>query len=112
MTNPDRPEGWYRSRDGVFLGLCKGLSEWRDVPVFWVRLALILLTIATSFLPVVLYIVMAFIIPNAPDKDWEPKNSSARSVDHMLDSLERRTQRVEDAVVNRETDWDRRFHDK
>ncbi|MGB0369865.1 MAG: PspC domain-containing protein [Opitutales bacterium] len=113
MTDQDRPSSWYRSEGGIFLGLCKGLAEWRDVPVFWVRFAMVIFTVFTFPLPVFLYIVLAFIISKAPEQQsWKPENSEYRSVSQTLDSLERRTRRVEDAVVNRETDWDRRFHDK
>ena len=121
MTSPDRPNGWYRSKEGMFLGICKGLADWKDIPVFWIRLTLILITVVVFniALPiaVLIYMAMAFFIPKAPEKTHVIKNHdtivpSASRVSSMLDSLERRTQRVEDAVVNRETDWDRRFHDK
>lgn len=112
MTDQKRPSSWYRSQNGIFLGICKGLAEWRDVPVFWVRFALIAFTILMFPIAAFLYIVLAFIIPKEPKESWEPQDPDYRSVSQTLDSLERRTRRVEDAVVDRETDWDRRFHDK
>lgn len=113
MTNPNRPSAWYRSRDGIFLGLCKGLAEWRDVPVFWIRLGMVALTIFTFPVPVIIYLIVAMCVAKAPKPeatDTPAQNFSG--VGKVLDSLERRTRRIEDAVVNRETDWDRRFHDK
>lgn len=112
MTDFESPNGWHRSEKGIFLGICKGLAEWRDVPVFWIRFAMVALTIFTFPLPIFIYIFLAFITPKARKDGWTPKNSEYRTVNQTLDSLERRTRRVEDAVVNRETDWDRRFHDK
>ena len=112
-----RPNGWYRSEEGVFLGLCKGLAEWRDLPVFWVRFAFIILSVITGLFPiaVIAYIVMSFIIPKAPEKAFQSPPTLApkiKSVKQMLEALERRTRRVEEAVVNRENDWDRRFYDR
>ena len=112
-----RPDAWYRSEKGVFLGLCKGLAEWRDLPVFWVRFALVLFTVFTGLLPIAIiaYIVMGFILPKAPKQALESPPTlvpKVKSVKQMLDALERRTRRVEEAVINRENDWDRRFYDR
>ena len=115
MTDLSRPNGWYRSESGIFLGLCKGLAEWRDIPVFWVRFALIAISVFTATFPIAIiaYIVMGFIIPRAPKSaEWKQEAPKTRSVKQMLDALERRTRRVEEAVINRENDWDRRFYDR
>jgi len=66
----------YRSRRGWVLGVCKGLATFLDVPVFWVRLLVLLLTPCTGVWPMVGgYLLAAFLIrPEpalAPDNDEE-----------------------------------------
>lgn len=113
----------YRSRQGSIFGVCRGLADYADLPVIWIRLALVVLAIFTWFVPVVaVYILAAFlmkpepVLPPKTEDDWEFYNSYASSKSMALgrlkrkfDQLERRTQRVEAMVTAREFDWERRL---
>lgn len=60
--------GWKRAReDRVFAGVCGGLGEWAKVPANLVRVLWIVLAVFADLgLPLlVLYVVLAFVLPNA-----------------------------------------------
>lgn len=61
-------ERLYRSRtDRVFAGVCGGLAERLNVDPSLIRIAWVLLALATAVVPfVVLYVVMALIVPERP----------------------------------------------
>ena len=59
--------GLYRSRHGALLGVCRGLAEYFDFSVTWVRILTVVAFIFTGFWPVgMLYIIMALIMKPAP----------------------------------------------
>ena len=65
----NKTEGIYRARDGVVLGVCKGLADYFDFPVFWVRMALVVMFIFSGFWPVIgVYLVAAFFMRPEPVK--------------------------------------------
>lgn len=115
--------GLYRARDGMMLGVCKGLARFLDISVFWTRLGVILLALFTGFWPVIGgYLLAGFILkpepalPPGSDSEREFYNSYAssresglRRVKRKFDRLEKRIRRMEDTVTSREYDWDRRF---
>ncbi|HHP7233096.1 MAG TPA: PspC domain-containing protein, partial [Desulfobacterales bacterium] len=39
---PDYQRGLYRSRNGVILGVCRGIADHFDFSVFWIRLFAVL----------------------------------------------------------------------
>jgi phage shock protein C len=119
----EKQGGIYRSRNGVFLGVCKGIAEYFDFPVFWVRLALVILFIFSGFWPVIgVYLVAAFFMkpkpvkPLASEEEREfydsyvhsPK-AAAQRLKKKFTELERRIRNMEDKVTGREYDWERRF---
>ncbi len=61
-------ERLYRSRsDRVLAGVCGGLAEWLKVDPSLIRIAWVVLALATAVVPfVVLYIVMAVVVPERP----------------------------------------------
>jgi len=63
----------YRSKNGMFLGVCKGIAEWKDFPVGTVRLVfLVLLFFAKGFPIMAVYLILALILPvNSGQKDDE-----------------------------------------
>ena len=115
--------GLYRARDGMILGVCKGLARFLDISVFWTRCGVILLALFTGFWPVIGgYLLAGFILKPEPalapgnDSEREFYNSYAasresglRRVTRKFDRLEKRIRRMEDTVTSREYDWDRRF---
>lgn len=118
-----RQRGIYRARDGVVFGVCRGLADHFDFPVFWVRMALVVMFIFSGFWPVIgVYLIAAFIMkpepvkPIASDEEREfyhsyvnsPK-SAAERLKRKFRELDRRIRRMEDEVTGREYEWKRRF---
>ena len=127
MTNApssfDNP-AFYRSRRGWILGVCRGIAESRDVPVFWVRIIAVVLLIVTSLWPaILLYLAAALLMKPEPalslrtEEDLEFYHAYSHSrklalsrLKRSFDQLDRRIQRMETTVTAREYDWDQRFH--
>ncbi|MFO7975245.1 MAG: PspC domain-containing protein [Candidatus Hydrogenedentota bacterium] len=59
--------GLYRSRDGILFGVCRGLADYFDLSVFWLRAIVVGAFILTGFFPVVfLYILAALLMKREP----------------------------------------------
>jgi phage shock protein C len=54
--------GLYRSRDGAILGVCKGLAEYFDFPVFWMRVIALVLLVLSGILPLAIVYFMAALL--------------------------------------------------
>lgn len=120
----DKQGGIYRARDGVFLGVCKGISEYFDFSLFWIRMGMVVFFIFSGFWPVIgVYLVAAFFMKPKPIKPitsegerefYDSYVNSPRTAAHRLKKkfrdLDRRIRRMEDEVTAREYDWDRRFN--
>src|SRR5262245_6287604 len=114
----------YRSRSGQILGVCKGLAEYFDVSVFWMRVIACALLIFSGIWPLVIIYIMAAllmkpepVLPLETEGEQEFYNSyasSRRMALHRLkrtyDNLDRRIRRIEDIVTDRTYDWDRRLN--
>jgi len=113
----------YRSRRGVFLGVCRGFAEYFDISPFWWRLLVVLMFIVTTGWPVVIAYIVAGIImkpepvlPCRTDADTEFYQSYARDRSMALhrlrrtfDDLRRRIERIETIVTARDYDWEKRL---
>jgi len=122
-NNHDSRGGIYRARDGVFLGVCKGVAEYFDFSVFWVRMTLVVVFIFSGFWPVLgVYLVAAFFMKPRPVKPIQSEEerefydsyvnspqSGARRLKRKLKDLERRIRSMEDQVTGKDYDWERRF---
>jgi len=120
----DRHGGIYRARDGVFLGVCKGIADYFDFSAFWVRLAAVAIFIFSGFWPVIgIYLVAAFFMKPRPVKPVQSEDerefydsyvnspqSGARRLRKKFQSLDRRIRRMEDKVTGREYEWERKFN--
>lgn len=120
----DKHGGIYRARDGVFLGVCKGISEYFDFSLFAIRVAMIVFFIFSGFWPVIgVYLVAAFFMnpkPIQPIHSEEERHfydsyvhspaSAARRLKKKFKDLDQRIRRMEDEVTAREHDWERRFN--
>lgn len=119
-----RRGGIYRSRDGVFLGVCQGIAEHFDFSVFWVRMAMVIAFILTGFWPVIgIYLAAAFFMKPKPvrpiksDEEHEfydsyvhsPRNAAQR-LRNKFANLEKRIRRMEDKVTGKEYEWERKFN--
>jgi phage shock protein C len=119
----EKQGGIYRSRNGVFLGVCKGIAEYFDFSVFWVRMLLVIVFIFSGFWPVIgVYLVAAFFMKPKPVKPIESEEerefydsyvhspkTAAQRLRKKYEELERRIRGMEDKVTGREYEWERRF---
>ncbi len=114
----------YRSRKGMFCGVCKGIADYYSFDVFWTR---VLTVIAASFVgiwpAVIMYVVAAMVMKPEPvmpfeseeDEEFYHSYSGSRSMAlHRLKrtfgNLDRRIQRLESAVTTRDYDWEERLN--
>ena len=116
--------GLYRSRNGAILGVCRGISEYFDCSLFWVRAIAVILLLFTGFWPtLILYFIAALlmkpepVIPIHTDEEQEFYNSYVSSrklatdrIKRRYANLERRLQRLEHAVTSPEFDWEQRLN--
>ena len=69
MTNTTRSRygGPYRSRNGIFFGVCRGLADYFDFSAFWMRVICVVTFFVSGFFPVVVaYIVAALLMRLEP----------------------------------------------
>jgi phage shock protein C len=115
--------GLYRSRQGVILGVFKGLADYFGFSVAWLRALGVIIFILSGFWPiVVLYLLAALIMKQAPiipltsiddqefyDSYTHSRSGSVHRLKRRFDSLNRRIQRMEDVVTDNAFDWERRL---
>lgn len=115
--------GLYRSRHGLFLGICRGFAQWRGFSVFWTRTIVIITMLFTGFWPVFLaYLIIGFILKPEPaiipqtidEKEFYDAYAHSRKqalhrLKNMFNELEHRTQRLENRVTSTEYNWQKRF---
>lgn len=69
-TRPHRRRRLYRIREGQqFAGVCAGLAAYTEIGVDWVRTIFILATLVTAGAFLIVYLVLAFVLPIAPTYD-------------------------------------------
>ena len=119
------PNGPYRSRSGMFFGVCRGLAEYFDLSVTGIRLLVVILTLFTWVWPMVGgYLLAAVLMKPAPvvplrstdEAEFYNSYTNSRSMalarlKRTFDRLDHRLQRLESIVTDREYQWDRRFRD-
>ncbi|MCX7014421.1 MAG: PspC domain-containing protein [Candidatus Sumerlaeota bacterium] len=71
MFNPYRTRGFYRSRHGIFLGVCRGLAERFDLSPWGVRLLFVALQFTVVHLMFLIYIVLALLMKRGPERSWK-----------------------------------------
>ena len=113
-------KGIYRSRRGIFMGVCRGLAEYFNLNVFWLRIITLALFLFTGFWPVgVMYIIAGLIVKMEPvspfrdEKDQEfydtythSKQSAIQRIKRKFENIERRIQRMEHTVTSKEFNWE------
>ncbi len=114
--------GLYRSSKGVLLGVCRGVADYFDFSVFWIRAIAVILFICTGFWPIVgVYILAALLMKSDPARSGVGKskpraggrqhctgNDTAERLRRKWKHLEKRIRHMEDKVTSREFDWDSR----
>jgi len=117
--------GIYRSRNGIILGVCKGLAAHFDFSVFWTRMIAIILLIVAGFFPAIgLYLLAALLmkpepvipIKNSAEKEFYDSYTYSRQgavqrLKRRYENLQRRIQRMEHIVTSAEYDWENRLND-
>ena len=118
----------YRSRNGIIFGVCRGVADFFDFSVFWVRVIAIGVFVFTGFWPIVgVYILAALLMKRAPALEIGAGGSqrthgsfhrrayagagqeTAERLKRKWRHLEKRIRRMEDRVTSREFDWNNRF---
>ncbi len=119
-----RGQKLYRSRNGVILGVCKGLADYFDFNVFWIRVICVVLLFLSGLWPIFgIYILASLIMKPEPVRPIETeaeqefydsyvssRQNAAQRLKRRYKNLERRIHRLEDSVTSREFDWDRRMN--
>ena len=112
----------YRSKNGSWLGVCKGIAEWRDLPVDTVRLIVVLIAVFTAIVPcLIVYFIIGLILPVNPyDDDYtrgyaDGKRSSGKTYyykpepEDYVSSASKAESEEEAERRKKESDWDNRF---
>jgi len=116
--------GIYRSRNGLILGVCKGLAEHFDFSVFWTRVIVLIFLFVAGILPAIgLYLLAALlmkpepVIPlkNSAEKEFYDSYTYSRQgaverLKRRFENLQRRIQRMEHIVTSTEYDWENRLN--
>ena len=115
--------GLYRSRSGIILGVCRGIADYLNFSVFWIRIILVILFLISGFWPVVvLYFVAGFLMKPEPiirshqhyeepfcDTHTRHRDPSSDRIKRRYQTLERRLGNLENIVTSKEYDWERRL---
>jgi phage shock protein C len=118
--------GLYRSRNGILLGVCRGIAEYFDFSVFWARVIALLLLVFTGLWPVTaIYFVAALLMKPEPvlriDREDEQefydtylhsRKGAVERMKHRYEDLERRIRRMEHSVTDREYQWKKKLGDQ
>jgi len=115
--------GLYRSRDGAILGVFRGLGEYFDLKVFWLRVFAVVMLFVSGIWPIlILYFLAAAlmkpepVIPLASEEEEEfydsyisSKRGAVNRLLRQFKSIDRRIQRMEHIVTDRRFDWEDRL---
>ncbi|MBW2123031.1 MAG: envelope stress response membrane protein PspC [Deltaproteobacteria bacterium] len=115
--------GLYRSRNGVVLGVCRGVAEYFDFSVAWTRFIAVILLLFSGFWPTtVIYFVAALLMKPEPvipietegeqefyDSYVHSRRGAVERIKRRYENLERRIRRMEHTVTDKEYDWDQRM---
>ena len=116
--------GLYRSRNGIILGVCRGIAEYFDFSVFWARTIVFIVFLFSGFWPVTaLYFIAALLMKPEPvipiqtedqqefyDSYVYSRKGATDRIKRRYDNLDHRIQRIEHTVTAREFDWDQRLN--
>lgn len=117
--------GFYRSRSGLVLGVCRGLADYFDLNVFWIRVIFIFLLLVSGLWPLLLiYFVASLLMKPEPvrplhseaerefyDSYTDSRQRAASRLKRRYHDLDRRIRRMEDVVTEPEFDWDSKLNE-
>ncbi len=116
--------GLYRSRQGIILGVCRGLGEYFDFSVFWIRFIAVVMLMISGLWPMIgIYILAALIMKPEPIRPFESeaerdfydsfmdsRRSTLRGVRRRYDNLDQRLRRMEDIVTGKDFEWEQKMN--
>ncbi len=116
--------GIYRSRNGIILGVCKGLAAHFDFSVFWTRVIALIFLFIVGILPAIgLYLLAALLMKPEPvipvvnpaekefyDSYTYSRQGAVQRLKRRFENLQRRIQRMEHIVTSSEYDWEDRLN--
>ena len=116
--------GIYRSRNGIILGVCKGLAGHFDFSVFWIRVIALIFLFIVGILPAIgLYLLAALLMKPEPvipvvnpaekefyDSYTYSRQGAVQRLKRRFENLQRRIQRMEHIVTSSEYDWEDRLN--
>jgi phage shock protein C len=119
-----RKKGIYRSRHGVLLGVCRGIADYFDIKVLWIRTIMVIIFLLSGFWPVIgIYLVAALLMKPEPPQSFANEDErnfydsyanspqgGAQRLKKKFNDLDRRIRRMEDSVTGREFEWERKFN--
>jgi phage shock protein C len=114
----------YRSRSGVVCGVCRGLSDFFDLRVGWVRFFTLLILFFTGIWPIVfIYFIACLLMKPEPviplenefqrdfyDNYVSSRSRTLRDLTRRFSGLDRRMCRMEDRVTSRDFEWEQRLN--
>ena len=115
--------GMHRSRNGVILGVCRGIAEYFDLSVFWTRAIVVILFIVSGLWPITgLYFLAALLMKPEPvipvqsedeeefyDSYTRSRQRAVRQLRRRYENLQRRIRRMEHIVTAKEFEWGNRL---
>ncbi|MDD4010887.1 MAG: PspC domain-containing protein [Sphaerochaetaceae bacterium] len=111
---------FYRAKDGEVFGVCKGLADWKDLPVGTVRLIAGILIVCSGVFPgLAVYLILALVLP-VQGKDSKVYTSyetvDSKSPDDEdaklkaeYERLKKKVEDMENDVFDKEREWDQKF---
>jgi phage shock protein C len=109
----------------VLFGVCRGVANYYDLNVVWIRTLAVVLLVMTGLWPIAgIYLVAALMMKPEPVRPIESDDErefyhsyvhspegAAQRIRRRAQDLERRIRRLEDSVTSREFDWDQRIRE-
>ncbi|HIL72305.1 MAG TPA: PspC domain-containing protein [Verrucomicrobia bacterium] len=102
------------------MGVCKGIAEWKSLPVFWIRILVILATLTTGILPgLIVYIFIGLCIGRNPLVSSLCENqptiynrsiANLSTIKESFNRLENKVRKLENLVTSKEYEWQRKFN--
>ena len=114
----------YRSRKGIIMGVCRGLSDFFNLRVGWVRLLAVAILLISGIWPIVIIYLVAGVLmkpepmiplENEDQRDFYDSYTSnrrrtMRDLKRRFSTLDRRLRRMEDKVTSRDFDWEQKIN--
>lgn len=114
----------YRSRKGIIWGVCRGVAEFFNFRVGWVRFLAVAILLLTGIWPIAaIYVIAGLLMKPEPvippqseeqqdfyDSYTNNRHRTLRELKRRFSALDRRMRRMEDKVTSRDFEWEQRFN--